>query len=556
MLTGLKMFQLLACSALTELPESLGTLTRLEQLNLGFCHALKALPASFGALTRLKILNLEYCEALTALPASVGALMGLETLNLFGCKALRELPASLGALRELATLDLIDCDTLHTPPPSIVRAGTGAVLQFLRDLTLGAAPSHLIKVVLLGDQHAGKSSLADSLVLGRPATRADNDRTAGIEVRRWQLGDQSPLVANIYDVAGHRVYRATHGFFMSPGALFLHIVRCDMPEDAAVTSLLEWVYAVQQEASGAVMGIVWTHIDSFTDGVCNGAGGQLGLLWVTGSAGGETASWISMYYSLNLGSPCALKDVGIFICSRLKSRSGSESKSGSEKVSESEGEKVRNKERESGLNGMAEKVRKEGYGCVEAQRHVETEDVRGKVAVCNFTCDDLIDVDQSGTLASTCANSRVSCIINSAIKESLPNLHRQGAVGVVFIIDDDIYTDNDMLHKLSSSLCAAASIPIMLLPERDSGALERPGAKLTAVIGLLLPSCPTINLYLTRLCAKPRHTPTHYSAMPVPSCVVWLDIQCNVATVFTLTRGEVCGGTVGIPTRAVPCIVC
>lgn len=118
------------------------------------------------------------------------------------------------------------------------------MLQFLRDLAKGESPSHLLKVVLLGNQRAGKSSLADSLVLGRPATRANNDWTVGIEVWRWRLGAQLPVVANIYDVAGQRVYQATHGFLMSAGALFLHVVRCNMPEDAAVTTLLEWVESV------------------------------------------------------------------------------------------------------------------------------------------------------------------------------------------------------------------------------------------------------------------------------------------------------------------------
>ena len=108
------------------------------------------------------------------------------------------------------------------------------MLQFLRDLAKGEAPSHLIKVVLLGDQRVGKSSLADSLVLGRPVMRADNDRTVGIEVRRWRLGGQSPLVANIYDAAGQRVYQATHGFFVLPGVLFLHLVRSNLPEEETV----------------------------------------------------------------------------------------------------------------------------------------------------------------------------------------------------------------------------------------------------------------------------------------------------------------------------------
>jgi GTPase SAR1 family protein len=137
-------------------------------------------------------------------------------------------------------LKLEGCSALHTPPPHVVWQDTAAVLEFLRDLAKGGdAPCHLIKVVLLGNQRAGKSSLADSLVLGRPVTRADSDRTVGIEVRRWPVGRKSQLVVNIYDAAGQRVYRATHGLFMSAGALFLHVVRSDMLEDEAVETLLE-----------------------------------------------------------------------------------------------------------------------------------------------------------------------------------------------------------------------------------------------------------------------------------------------------------------------------
>ena len=317
-LTGLTTLDLRYCKALVALPESLGALTGLATLALIECHALTALPASLGALTGLTKLNLPMCIALTALPTSLETLTGLTTLNLSLCGALTELPASLGALTALTTLNLLSCGTQHTPPPSIVYAGTSAVLQYLCDLAKGKAPSHLIKVVLLGDQRAGKSSLADLLVQGRPAIRADNDRTVGIEVQRWRLGGQSQLVANIFDAAGQRVYRATHSIFMSPGALFLHVVSCNMPEDKAVASLLEWVEAVQQEAPGAVMGLVWTHADFFVDGVCGGADGQEGFLRVVGSASGEMTSWIAMRYVQQLvGPPCVLKDVGIFKCRSL-----------------------------------------------------------------------------------------------------------------------------------------------------------------------------------------------------------------------------------------------
>ena len=62
------------------------------------------------------------------------------------------------------------------------------------------------KLALVGRTGSGKSSLADSLVLGRPATRAADDRTVGVDVRRWRLGAGSQVVANVFDAAGQRVY--------------------------------------------------------------------------------------------------------------------------------------------------------------------------------------------------------------------------------------------------------------------------------------------------------------------------------------------------------------
>jgi len=295
-LTALKMLDISMCNGLTALPAELGALTWMKTLDLHDCMALTALPASLGALTGLMTLDLRKCEALTALPASLGLLTGLKKLNLFECKALVALPDSLGALTALENLDLSSCSELtvlpaelgalaalkemnlqgcfamHTPPPAVARAGTAAVLQYLRDLAKGSAPCHLAKMVLLGDSCAGKSSLADSLVLGCPATRAADDRTVGIDVRRWWLGgskgfiEKEELVVNIYDNAGQRVYRASalhddNPLFMTDEALFLHVVKSDASEDEAVMTVLEWVEAVQQAAPGAVMGMVWTRLD-------------------------------------------------------------------------------------------------------------------------------------------------------------------------------------------------------------------------------------------------------------------------------------------------------
>jgi GTPase SAR1 family protein len=280
-LTRLRTLNLRKCAMLTSLPVGLGALTRLQKLDMSGCSGLTALPAELEALTRLQELDLSECSGLTALPAGLVALTGLRELDLSGCSGLMALPAGLGALTGLRELDLSSCSALHMPPRRVVAAGTDAVLAFLRDMASGSAPCHLVKLMLLGEQRAGKSSLADSLVLGCPETRPADDRTVGIDVRRWWLGagkgakggEVEPveeLVANIYDVAGHRVYRASHGAFMSADALFLHVVRSDAPEASAAAAVLEWVEAVQQEAPGAVMGVVWTHVDLLEDpGKCN-----------------------------------------------------------------------------------------------------------------------------------------------------------------------------------------------------------------------------------------------------------------------------------------------
>ena len=100
-----------------------------------------------------------------------------------------------------------------------------------------------------------------------PVTRPADCRTVRIDVRHWWLGvgqgkdSKEELVVHIYDAAGHRVYRASHGGFVSAETFFLHVVRSDASEAEAAAAVLEWVEAVQQEASdasSASCGHVWT----------------------------------------------------------------------------------------------------------------------------------------------------------------------------------------------------------------------------------------------------------------------------------------------------------
>jgi len=396
------------------------------------------LPHKIGELVHLEILRVR-CPRLREMPSSFGLLTALKTLDLRNNAGLKELPVALGTLASIKRIDVSECPSLHTPPKHVVERGTDAMLQFLRDLAKGEAPSHLIKVVLLGDQRAGKSSLADSLVLGRPVMRADSDRTVGIDVRRWRLGGQTPLVANIYDAAGQRVYRATHGFFMSAGALFLHVVRCDMPEEKAVAALLEWVEAVQQEAAGAVMGLVWTHFDWFADGTCSGGICQPCFLRLTGSTDGETPTWIATrYFQQLLGELSPLKYVDVVNCGYLGQR-------------------------------------QEMHRDVDSQQRVETEDVQGKVALFEYTYN-----------------------FQSFDMKRMIRVQSRGAVGVVVIMNDYYYTREPVVifSDIEDELRAEACIPIIFIRKSEASALTRLGVKLTAFPGSLLPSCHAVCVYV------------------------------------------------------------
>jgi Leucine-rich repeat (LRR) protein len=145
----------LSSLGLTAVPPEIGTLEQLEVLYLGW-NRLQHLPAEIGQLKNLQVLfvnsnelqqlpteigqltNLAYLTAaynrLNDLPASMSNLRKLRILNLNNNK-LSQLPTQFSNLTNLTcrycSLDISD-NPLESPPPDVVKAGTVAILAYLR----------------------------------------------------------------------------------------------------------------------------------------------------------------------------------------------------------------------------------------------------------------------------------------------------------------------------------------------------------------------------------------------------------------------------------------
>ncbi|XP_055829181.1 TMV resistance protein N-like isoform X2 [Solanum dulcamara] len=100
---SLESLNLTGCEKLEALPEIQGNMELLSELLLG-CTAIWELPSSIGRLFGISLLDLHSCENLVRLPASVSKMRKLKVLILKGCSNLATFPESLGDLEELEEL--------------------------------------------------------------------------------------------------------------------------------------------------------------------------------------------------------------------------------------------------------------------------------------------------------------------------------------------------------------------------------------------------------------------------------------------------------------------
>eukprot|EP00002_Diphylleia_rotans_P029771 TRINITY_DN6078_c0_g2_i1.p1 TRINITY_DN6078_c0_g2~~TRINITY_DN6078_c0_g2_i1.p1 ORF type:complete len:1132 (-),score=209.64 TRINITY_DN6078_c0_g2_i1:306-3701(-) len=248
---------------LTSLPDTIGRLTSLRDLCISK-NFLSVLPDCIGQFSLLESLDVSQNQ-LIAIPESIGRLTSLHVLHLWMNKV-QVLPNSLGLLSSVKNL-MIEGNALTYPPQNIVRLGSSALLEFLRAACEGTDLWRQGRILLIGEQATGKTTLSKSLLQKAfrfSSTCTDQSvATMGAEIIQEKLEIQTPkekLNLTVWDFGGQSEFQITHPFFLSSGALVLLIWNSTLgPKDS---KMVEWLTMISSVAPGTRVIPVGTNLDA------------------------------------------------------------------------------------------------------------------------------------------------------------------------------------------------------------------------------------------------------------------------------------------------------
>lgn len=116
----------------------------------------------------------------------------------------------------------------NSPPIEIVQKGNEAILNYYEELESGEDYLFEAKLLLVGEERAGKSTIADALRLDDFKIDLKKKSTHGIEILPWHIdkgetNTDNDFLFNIWDFGGQEIYHATHQFFLTKRSLYLFV---------------------------------------------------------------------------------------------------------------------------------------------------------------------------------------------------------------------------------------------------------------------------------------------------------------------------------------------
>lgn len=112
----------------------------------------------------------------------------------------------------------VDDNPWSNPPPAIIKQGNAAILNYFAEREKQQFKNQEIKLILVGNSTAGKTSL--SQFLRDRNYQPNQSSTHGILPTQW-LPTGHDLQVNIWDFGGQEYYHATHRLFLSRNAVYV-----------------------------------------------------------------------------------------------------------------------------------------------------------------------------------------------------------------------------------------------------------------------------------------------------------------------------------------------
>lgn len=231
--------------------------------------------------------------------SNLSDLKDLSVLNLNGNQMITSLPAELGLASKLWNLGVVGCN-LSEPLKSIVESKTYKtmdVIGYLRSILEEAKPYARMKLMLVGLQGIGKTSLLEQMrhegstgSRRRPPehwtkrmghSSRNNLRnqkgvtlsTVGVDIHDWIFCKRTargqpnfgPVTFSTWDFGGQEEFYATHRYFLSKRSMYLVVWR--MTDGiSGILGIQQWLVNIQSRASGSPVIIVGTHEDMIEGG--------------------------------------------------------------------------------------------------------------------------------------------------------------------------------------------------------------------------------------------------------------------------------------------------
>lgn len=114
---------------------------------------------------------------------------------------------------------------LVNPPIEIIKQGNSAILNYIKEKGEDTVKLREVKMLIVGEGGAGKTSLLRRLYQKDKALPEENESTKGIEIHRhdFKMSDGSDFRLNVWDFGGQEIYHATHQFFLTKRSLYVLI---------------------------------------------------------------------------------------------------------------------------------------------------------------------------------------------------------------------------------------------------------------------------------------------------------------------------------------------